>query len=100
MGSFIVVNDEGWLLTVAHLFQAQLTLPAHRKEMETYEAAKAARKKAPGPKRNPKWLVDLSFWWGRDGVAATDVVANFELDLAVTRLAPFDPLWITEYPAF
>jgi Trypsin-like peptidase domain len=45
-------------------------------------------------------LEDLSFWWGKDGMTATDVVANFELDLAIARLAPFDPAWVTGYPVF
>ncbi len=100
MGTFVVVNDEGWILTAAHLFQAQLAFPAHGKEIADYEAGRAARRKVPGLRKNPKWLKDFSFWWGKDGMTATDVLVNLELDLAVARLTPFDPAWVTAYPVF
>jgi len=98
MGSFVVVNEEGWIVTAAHAFGGLRTIPVHKKEIAAYEAGKLARKKVPGLRKNPKWVVDHSVWPGRDGVRLEGIVANFEIDLAIARLTPFEPAWVDRYP--
>lgn len=105
MAAFTVVNDEGWILTAAHVFQAALVYPTHQKEIAAYESVggkrgKGSKRKAKGPKRNSKWIVDHSYWWGRDRVTVRNIVAAFEIDLAIAQLTPFDPKWVGAYPRF
>ena len=104
MAAFVVVNDDGWIVTAAHLFRAMIAFPAHQKEIAAYEAAKTKRakskKKAKIPKRNPKWLTNFSYWWADDGVGVRNITANFDLDIAVAQLDPFDPTAIGGYPTF
>jgi len=74
-GAFVVINDEGWIVTAAHLL-------------------------FPFGKDNPKWITNLSYWWGMDGVQLTDIRPLPEGDLALGRLTPFDPNAWADYPVF
>lgn len=104
MAAFVVVNDEGWIVTAAHLFRAMQAHPAHKKEIAAHEAAKTilgkSKKRAKLPKRNPKWLTDFSYWWAGDGVGVRNIAADFDLDIAIAQLDPFDPAAIGAYPTF
>lgn len=106
MGAFVVINHDGWIITAAHLFQAEVVAPSHKKEIAAYEAAKkGGGKKGKGtrgkaPKRNPKWLVDHSYWWSANGVSAQNIAADFDLDIAIAQLDPFDPSTFSTYPRF
>lgn len=111
-GAFIVVNDEGWIVTVAHLWQSYFAYKEHAKEISDYHeqirtiegdprlGAKKKRKKIGRVKANPKWVTNHSFWWGGDGVQLNDVRPFPEGDLVVGRLEPFDPTSISFYPVF
>ncbi len=50
--------------------------------------------------QNPKWVSHLSLWWGRDNVSFVDRKLHPHADIAVARLEPFDPSWVTNYPIF
>src|SRR5262249_38866571 len=41
-----------------------------------------------------------SAWWAKDGHSVRDISALPDIDLAVARLEPFDPNWVSEYPIF
>lgn len=109
-GAYIVLNEEGWILTVAHLWHSYFAFQQHTKEIADYEQqAKTIREdpklreshKRRGLRRlktNPKWITNHSFWWGGDGVQLRDVTLQREGDLAIGRLEPFDPKWIAHYP--
>src|SRR3989337_3754622 len=49
---------------------------------------------------NPKWITNLSYWWGMDGVQLTDIRPLPEGDLVLGRLSPFDPYAWPLYPVF
>lgn len=102
MAAFVMVNSEGWILTAAHIFETESIFPLHKQQMKEFEAkiAAAGPRKAKLIKANPKWLVDHSYWWGRDGVSAYDIRASFELDIAIAQLKPFDPAWASSRPKF
>lgn len=109
-GAFIILNDEGWVITVAHLFQPYFAFQQHTKEVATYKkqlhAIQQDRKLNPKEKRkriarlktNPKWVTNYSFWWGRDGVQLKDTKSLPKGDLVIGRLEPFDPKTISTYP--
>jgi len=87
-GAFIVINEEGWIITAAHIFESLLAHHQHAKEISDQK------------KTNPKWVTNHSFWWGNDGVQIKDIKLFQEGDLAIGRLEPFDPKTIKTYPVF
>jgi hypothetical protein len=103
VGTFVVVNDDGWIATAAHLFEIgqrmlvdKPAVEALRQEivavdgnMSIPSAQRARQVKKLKAKANPKWLVRDSYWWAADGVTLQDVQINPALDLAVGRLDPF-----------
>lgn len=105
MAAFVLVNDEGWIITAAHVFQPSVAYPIHQKEIAAYETrrqskGKSGKQQGKKVKRNPKWLVEHSYWWGRDGVKAVNIEASFELDIAIAQLTPFEAKWVGTYPTF
>lgn len=111
-GAFIVINDEGWIITVAHLWESYTAFQKHTKEISNYKKelqtiqqdqrldAKHKRKRIDHLRTNPKWITNHSFWWGRDGVQLKDINALPDGDLVTGRLDPFDSKMIVTYPVF
>ncbi|MCX6338972.1 MAG: trypsin-like peptidase domain-containing protein [Candidatus Aureabacteria bacterium] len=112
-GAFVVVNHEGWIVTVAHLLQSHHAAQAHAREIEGFKKRNAeidaddsltpkekdAKKTALSP--NPKWITNSSFWWGCwNSTFLNDVRPLPEADLIVGRIEPFDPAWVSNYPMF
>lgn len=111
-GAFIVVNHQGWIVTVAHLWQAHHAAQAHQIEIKNFKAqlaavdADAALTQPEKDARtavmhaNQHWITNASFWWSWDNVNLVDVRPLPEADLILARLEPFDPTWISNYPVF
>ncbi len=68
-GSYFILNDEGWILTIAHIFNEENI----------------------GLKR-------FDYWLGEDGVKIAEKYVDFESDIAVARIEPFNPENIKYYP--
>jgi hypothetical protein len=111
-GAFIVVNDEGWIITVAHLWDSFFAFQQHAKQISDYNRdvqtiqqdqrldARQKRKRISRLSTNPKWITNHSFWWGRDGAQLKDIKPLPDGDLVIGRLDPFNPETITTYPVF
>lgn len=111
-GAFIVINDEGWIVTAAHLLSAYSRIQQDAEEIVRYHHTMRMieqEEKIPREERfekirrlpdNPKWITNLAYWWGRDGVQLTDVRYLPEGDLVLGRLFPFDPNAWDAYPVF
>jgi len=111
-GAFVVINDEGWIVTAAHLLSAYSRVQRDAEEIIEYyhtihtieqeEGAPQAEKfeKIRRLKDDPKWITNLSYWWGMDGVQLTDIRPLPEGDLVLGRLSPFDPDAWPVYPVF
>jgi len=109
-GAFIVLNDEGWILTAAHLWKSFFAHKEHSKQIAEYnEKVRAiqsnpgldAKQKSEGLRRlknNPRWITNHSFWWGWDGVTVEDIRFLPEGDIAVGRLDSYDPKMVETYP--
>jgi hypothetical protein len=109
-GAFVVLNDGGWIITAHHLLEPYFAFDQHRKELLTYREqvemieqdqglmAKQKNKKLRRLTPNPHWITNVSFWWGRDGVALKDVKALPEGDIVVGRLDPFEKAMVKVYP--
>ena len=109
-GAFVFLNREGWIVTVAHIFNTRhklindLTfLKNYNQEIKSIEDNQklnphTKRKKIASLKKDPNWFVTDSYWWGKDGVSLDDVKIFPEIDLAIGRLNPFNPDLIKNYP--
>lgn len=111
VGTYIVLNDEGWALTTAHVLKAIGTADSDKVAIEEHNAAVAAIESGPGTEmskrtkksrvhQSPAWITNYSFWWGFDGVAATTLHIKGDVDVLLTKLDGFDPAWVSTYPKF
>jgi Trypsin-like peptidase domain len=82
VGTYVVANDAGWIVTSAHIFEV---------------ATRAARARAG---TGQDQVIAHSLWWGRDGVGLVDLKVLPEVDLAVGRLEPFPAGFVDGYPVF
>lgn len=108
--AFVVLNREGWIATAAHLLSAHEALERSSREIADYfericAIQRDARLSAVERRRrifrlrtDPKWVTNVTFWWGRDGVRIKDVLRLPEADLAIGRLEPFDPRSFRPFP--
>ena len=110
--TFIILNADGWILTAAHVINDLVTKQTHDRERAKYKAdvdaiEADARLNAKQRKRqisklpcNSKWMTNVSYWWGADGVRADNFAYDSVADLALSKLKPFDPAQITNFPVF
>lgn len=90
LAAFVVLNEDGWVATAAHLLSPLLVWREHQD--------KIARHREKGGKPNRKWITNHSFWWGWDGINMAEVHVRKESDLALGRLEPFEPGIVSDYP--
>ncbi|MFT3895019.1 MAG: hypothetical protein QM730_25620 [Anaerolineales bacterium] len=109
-GTFVILNRDGWIITVAHLLEPYFTsqqhaieISNHRKQVLEIEGDSSLNDKQKQRhisrlKTNPKWVTNHSFWWGKDGVNITEFRFIPEADLAIGKLEPFDADLVAHYP--
>lgn len=110
--TFIVLNEEGWILTSAHVLAVLGIAKKHSVEYSDYKKRKAEietdlklniKQKNKKIKRltvNKQWIINQSYWWGKDGVTINNFHIDGMADLATGRLEPFDSKSISVYPTF
>jgi hypothetical protein len=103
VGTFVVINDDGWIATAAHLFELgnkrkvdgpkiaalEQEMAAVRANTNLSSALKARQLRQLERKAQPDWLAKISYWWAHDGVELKDVKLAPIVDLAIGRLDPF-----------
>ena len=112
LGTFVLLNADGWVVTAAHLFEARVKGEKDRAAIQAREGRLAAidadtkltdskRKSSKRREREDRsWFKAFSYWWGADEVNLADVTADGQLDLAVGRLDPFVEPPDSVYPTF
>lgn len=111
IGAFVILNDEGWILTAWHIIDAMQQAQAACAQTQAHlDAAEVIRNDASLDKRerdrrlrklgslDSAARTNCSFWWGADGVKAVDISGLVDVDLAIARLDPFDAAHIKTYP--
>ena len=110
--AFIILNEEGWILTSAHVLtdlhiaqQDSIKLSKYKEEKAKIESDSKLSKKQKIKKMkhlyvNKQWITNCSYWWGKDGVIIEDFIVDNFVDLAAGRLEPFDNKSISIYPKF
>ncbi len=108
--AFVVLNEKGWIATAAHLLAADDALQPSCREISAYYGKilsiqgeqeltiEEKRQRISRLKTNPKWITNVSFRWGHDGMRLREVRLLPEADLAVGRLEPFDPDIFRPFP--
>jgi hypothetical protein len=103
VGTFVVLNDNGWIATAAHMLNIGQRMVADRpqvaalrQEIADVEANpdlkpgyRARQLRQLHGKAKPDWLVKTSYWWAVDGVVLQDVRLVPAVDLAIGKLDPF-----------
>ena len=112
IGSFVILNDEGWIITAAHVIDPASLYQQHAVEMQKYNEAVAyiesnsrleeKEKKRRVVKLNPnqKWIKSFSYWWGADIHMIDQWHILKENDIAVGHIKNYDPNFIKIYPSF
>ena len=109
IGSFIILNKDGYILTAYHVVKK---IEEIRKEVREYneymqvkndETLGHGRKRdilkdMPTPKRNS--LTHSSVWFGHNGWGVNGWNTVPELDMAVSQINNFDSGQVAEYPVF
>ncbi len=93
LASFIILNEEGWLLTAAHTIQDTSLHQMHLKEYQEYIQGE-------GTVLNPKWILNHSLWFGADHHRVHTFHIWPENDLAIAKIEHFNPGLVREYPVF
>jgi hypothetical protein len=98
-GAFIVLNDEGWILTAGHMFDSFKAFQDTAEKIKDIEEQNSrGGDRRPKVKIDPTWITNHSFWWGWDNVRLCDVFVDRRVDIGVGRLEPFNKKWISGYP--
>jgi Trypsin-like peptidase domain len=113
IASCVIVNDEGWIITCAHVVKASVALAKSAADARAWEmernkiktgaslsAKERSRKIAALGTVHRKAPIRAGTAWGHNGSSLRDIVVLEDIDLAVGRLDPFDPSWVTQYPVF
>ena len=111
IGSFIVLNEEGWILNASHIVEGIMEF---RKELDLYNDYLAnvraidlnmnnsQRKKAlrslAKPTKNS--ITSYSPWWARDDWRVDTFHLNKLADIAIGRIDGFDKGHVRNYPEF
>ena len=108
-GAFVVLNEDGWILTAAHLLEPATLHAGHQAEIARHDAAareiaagegtasgKAKRVRSLGV--NPGWIRNYSIWTGWEGRSVAEFHVLPGADLALGRIEPFDPALVSSYP--
>lgn len=93
LGAFIVLNEEGWIVTAAHIVRETALHQAHLKEYREYIQGDATV-------LNPKWILHHSLWFGADRHRVPQFHVLPDNDLALGKMENFDPGMVREYPRF
>jgi len=110
LATFIVLNDDGWILTAGHVgmqvqqFSEEQRLVADYKSQATAIRndaqinATQKQRRIGRLTRNDQWATDFSLWWGDDTAQAHDYSIDLLRDLALIRLDPFPDTLRSTYP--
>jgi hypothetical protein len=112
IATYILLNNDGWALTAAHVMLDLMASQKHAQERAEYAAkvhqiennpvfsAGKKRHEINQLKRNAEWITNVSYWWGDPGVAPSVMHIDQERDLAAVKLIGFEKLKIGEFPTF
>ena len=111
-GAFILLNKDGWIVTVAHILESFLAFQNHQNEIGSYNievekiksntnlTEKQKRKKIGKLNPNKKWITNHSFWWGANGIKINNFKFFYAGDIAVGKIENYKHINGIKYPKF
>jgi hypothetical protein len=113
IGTFVLVNEQGWIVTAWHILEQWQQLEQEAKEWKERDSleqeirnnqALTQKERQKKLQKLGKWGPDAtsrcSAWWGRDGITLTKYGGIPAIDIGFGKLEPFDPGWVQQYPTF
>jgi hypothetical protein len=114
VGTFVVLNDEGWIITANHIFDQGRQMDGDAPNVAAVRDAvarldadatlqpryRASQIKNEMNKAKGEWLTNITYWWAAPGIDIKDTVYLPEADLAIGRLDPFPKEMCRSYPVF
>ena len=113
IGAFIVLNEDGWILTACHIVsqiqEFALELKSYNDYVAKISSVDAAgkltktdqKKKIRSFSRPPRNSVtNFSPWWGRDGWRVDTFHLSPLADVAIGQIIGFDKACVKTYPVF
>ena len=113
LGSFVIMNNGGWIVTAGHLINSFAAFKKHSEETAQHQKSitklendktlleQQRRKKIHQMNKNfakQKRIINHSFWWGADTIKIDNISVNFDIDLAIGKIIDFKPEQIKNYP--
>lgn len=110
IGSFVILNSDGWLMTVAHNLDALLAFNQHEVEIKNYESGiantnnnptlslKQKKKVIKKIRANQNWISNISLWWSIDGASIINNIIYPDHDLAFIKIDPKFLNGFTDFP--
>lgn len=110
LGSFIILNDDGWIVTAAHILDAGIAHQQHSNEIKAYNDQvesiknnsklnqKLKQRQLKNLRPNNKWILNHSFWWGHDLFKINHFEILRENDLAIGKIENYDKGFQSVYP--
>lgn len=97
VGTFIVINSDGWIVTSGHLFDNFVRFQTDQNKLKEFRELK--ERSTDDVLQPPSdTILNHSFWWGWDGVILKDAFIHRQLDICIGRLDGFNPSWVETYP--
>lgn len=104
LGSFVIINEEGWIMTAAHILDPLIQFQQHAIEIEKYKASMKSSSSTGSNisyfTPNPKWLINFSHWWGADHHRINNFMILKENDFAIGKIENYNPAFVSKYPVF
>lgn len=112
VGSFVIVNAQGWIITAAHIFDIMLASQRDTVEINQYNqeiseiennkylSTQDKKKRLDKVKVNQKWIRTYSYWWGADIHGIDNIHLLTENDIAIGKLTNYNPQFCAQYPVF
>lgn len=110
LGTFIILNDEGWIMTAAHNLEVSFAFNQHQQEMKEFQEKvdkinantqlKEHQRKnlAKAIKPNPKWVTDFMIWFGADNINIQEFHVYGDHDIAFLRIDKSAIKGFTDFP--
>ena len=110
LGSFVLLNEEGWIVTAAHMLEIGLLAQQYANEVVSYTEEvgrinadgkllqKAKVKKIKKLPTNQKWITDNVYVWGASENKIEAFHINPSNDIAVGKIVNFRPDQEQVYP--
>lgn len=103
LGAFVIINNEGWIITAAHMLNPTFLYNQHKLEIEKYKNNLLTKIKNLDLKHlfpQNKWITNYSFWWSNDIFRINNFIVLIENDLAIGKIENYTPNYQNAYPIF